>query len=389
MSRDERATVMIVAPRDDLHAAAVAQRLGEISEGRATIQTFDRITFPAASMLSYELMPTSTAGGGLFASEPLPEFHQSVARGRSPVCGTRIAQDEIRSVWWRRPRPPLPTADVDHQFTDFVLENSTSALLGWLDVVAESAQVINPPDAERRANRKLLQMDLASREGLRVPETFIGNDVDAARRFIGRLWDAGEQIIYKQLRPKGRMLQYTRRLEGQDLERLHQVRHTPVILQREIANGTEVRVVVLDGHIWAATSEPQEDLEVPDIRVAGRDVRHEQVEVPLDVAARIRRFQRRLGLRVGIYDFLIDATGDWNFLEINPSGQWLFVEVAVGVPLAEAFAHLLWFDRIDLDRLGGASTFTDAALRDLVKAPIPEEVVERALAEPAVAVSTP
>lgn len=387
MNRDSQTTVAIVSPGDDLHAAAVAQRLAEVSDGEATIRIFDRATFPSTSTLSYELSPGAKIEGGISASQPLLEFHQSVRSGPDPnPVSHYIPIDEIRSIWWRRPRPSLPGPEVDDEFTDFVLENSTSALFGWLDVVAESAEVINHPAAERRANRKLLQVDLASREGLFVSETFIGNDIEAARRFIDRLWGAGEQLIYKQLRPKGQMLQYTQRLEKHDLARLHQLGHAPVILQREIVGGTDVRVVVLDGHIWAVTSVPNDSLEVPDIRAAERGVRHEQLQVPQETATQIRRFQERLGLRAGIYDFMIDSAGDWYFLEINPSGQWLFVEAALGLPLSEAFAHLLWFGKIDLDRLAKAPSFTDAELAALVEPLVPEDVIDRALAEGPVAV---
>jgi hypothetical protein len=46
-------------------------------------------------------------------------------------------------------------------------------------------------------------------------------------------------------------------------------------------------------------------------------------------------------LQYGAVDMRLRPDGQYVFLEINPAGQWLFVEEATGQPIAEALARLL------------------------------------------------
>ncbi|WAH66121.1 hypothetical protein [Xanthomonas hortorum] len=52
-----------------------------------------------------------------------------------------------------------------------------------------------------------------------------------------------------------------------------------------------------------------------------------------------------LGLTMGIFDLKIDTSGQPIFLELNPQGQFLFLEGLTGAPLTDAFAEFL-YDRL-------------------------------------------
>jgi hypothetical protein len=48
-----------------------------------------------------------------------------------------------------------------------------------------------------------------------------------------------------------------------------------------------------------------------------------------------------LELTFGALDFAVDAAGSWWFYEINPNGQWLWIERQTGLPIAASLAELL------------------------------------------------
>jgi D-alanine-D-alanine ligase-like ATP-grasp enzyme len=48
-----------------------------------------------------------------------------------------------------------------------------------------------------------------------------------------------------------------------------------------------------------------------------------------------------LRLRYAALDFGMDAAGRWWFLEINPNGQFLWIEQETGVPIAASVAAAL------------------------------------------------
>ena len=49
----------------------------------------------------------------------------------------------------------------------------------------------------------------------------------------------------------------------------------------------------------------------------------------------------RLGLRYGAVDLRRTPDGRYVFFEVNPAGQWLFVEERTGLPITERVAALL------------------------------------------------
>ena len=58
---------------------------------------------------------------------------------------------------------------------------------------------------------------------------------------------------------------------------------------------------------------------------------------------------RRLGLWYGAIDLRRAPDGEYVFLEINPAGQWLFVEYATDQPISHELATLL--ARLDREQL--------------------------------------
>ena len=46
-------------------------------------------------------------------------------------------------------------------------------------------------------------------------------------------------------------------------------------------------------------------------------------------------------MKLGAFDFVITPDDEWIMLEVNPAGQWLWLEHEAGVPIAAALANLL------------------------------------------------
>lgn len=47
------------------------------------------------------------------------------------------------------------------------------------------------------------------------------------------------------------------------------------------------------------------------------------------------------GLRYGAIDMIVTPGGEYIFLEINPNGQWYFVQLQSEAEIADAIAELL------------------------------------------------
>jgi glutathione synthase/RimK-type ligase-like ATP-grasp enzyme len=83
----------------------------------------------------------------------------------------------------------------------------------------------------------------------------------------------------------------------------------------------------------------------PDARVDWRHatlhLRHEQVELPASVNAKLVGIIGHYGLAFGAFDLIQTPEGEIVFLELNPNGQWAWLEQLTGIPIREALIDLL------------------------------------------------
>ena len=65
--------------------------------------------------------------------------------------------------------------------------------------------------------------------------------------------------------------------------------------------------------------------------------------LPRDVAQRCVQLVERLGLCYGAIDMVLTPDGRYVFLEINPNGQYQWIEDFTGLPISDAICDLLTF----------------------------------------------
>ena len=307
--------ILILSHARDEHARMVQRELDALG---APWHQFDLARFPAEYAMAFSC---DAGGAGACLSAP---------------GGTEIDLAACRAIWWRRPLPFEIAPEVsDPDDRQFAYSECHEALTGLWQVL--DALWINDPVRDEQAARKLYQLHLARRLGLHVPETCITNDPDTARRFI----DAHQRVIYKTFSATERAWRETRLLRPEERALLDQVRHAPVIFQRCIDAVADLRITVVGQRIYAAAIDTRDTEYQVDFRMVMHQARIEPYALPEAVASDIRRLMDALGLVYGAIDMRLTPDGRHVFLEINPAGQWLFVEDATGLPITRAMAELM------------------------------------------------
>jgi hypothetical protein len=306
-------TILIVAQRSDVHAQALAA-LAARYDVRAPV--FDAAEFPATAQAALR-----------FGGDP------TGLRVRS--ADLELCFDELRSVWWRRPSAPRIAEEVeDDHARRFCLAESEALLRGALD--ASRVPVINHPAAQARAARKPLQLATARSVGLAVPETVMSNDPEEIRRFCGTM---SGRCIYKTFTAPSQRLATTRLLTEEVLADLETLRHAPIIAQ-EMIDGRDLRVTVIGDRVFAAAAHGRRTSACVDGRL-DRTTTWRPCDLPEQTRNGLVALTRRLGLDYGCIDLREQPDGRQFFLEINPAGQFLFVEIDTGQPLLQSLLELL------------------------------------------------
>lgn len=261
--------------------------------------------------------------------------------------GRELALGDVSAVWNRRfaVGKDLPE-DLESQVRSASVNESRETLRGLLATL--DAFQLNPLPTVHRASNKQLQLRVAREVGLQIPDTLITNDPDAVRRFAAE-HEAGVvckmMISFAVYDEEGtENVVFTNVLSDEDLEHLEELALSPMTFQEKVDKSVELRVTVVGRKVFSASIDSQaSDRALHDWRRDGAALleRWQEHELPGDVEERLLALCDRLGLQYGAADFILTPEGRCVFLEINPAGEWFWLEKRPGFPLSAEIAAVL------------------------------------------------
>ncbi|MFI6853957.1 ATP-grasp ribosomal peptide maturase [Streptomyces sp. NPDC050416] len=286
----------------------------------------------AAGIPVVRVDPADLTGGVSLSGE----YVHGRFRGHLSAGGRLVSIGGLRSVWVRRPGIPAVRAA---QPSAWLTEEAAQALYGMLR--GSDARWMNHPDAARRARHKPWQLRLAQRCGLPVPATLITTFPRAAREFSERYPDlVVKPVSGAHPQDPPRAVPTSRVAPDTDFSA---VAFGPTLFQRRISKRADIRLTVVGDRMLAArkAAAPDADPDEVDVRFAAPGAPWQPTDVPSCIAPGIRTYLREAELAYGAFDFVEDSDGTWWFLECNQSGQFGFVEVETGQPIARTIAGWL------------------------------------------------
>lgn len=211
-----------------------------------------------------------------------------------------------------------------------------SVLLGLLDLVPSCW--VNHPAQNYRADQKLLQLRQAAELSFPVPRTMLTSSVAQLRRFYERVGP----LVFKSLAPhdayNGRFV-YTSPV---DVSRVTaaDLRPCPALFQERVDKAADIRLTVVGDRMIGARLRTRAEEHI-DWRVHSGETKWERWEVPRYMARFAEAMMRHFSLSFAAFDFVQDQSGKLFFLELNPNGQWLWLQVDTEQDIAGSIADLL------------------------------------------------
>jgi hypothetical protein len=317
-------TVLIITNDHDEHADAVS---GELAKRGVPVFRFHPADFPHLCSVSIEI-------------------EQGRVQGELRDSDGRVGFDDICAAWFRRSGNLYETrVNITSEKLDNYVKIQSQATLS---AVCSSLQAlwVSHPLALRRAEVKALQLAEASKAGLKIPHTLISNEPDRARAFVDALGLA--DCAVKPLLAVGvtddqggfRMPLTAMLPRGHSLA---SVASAPTILQPYVDKAFELRCVVIGERIFAAKMDTQAD-NTSRIDSRGGEPDLEIFTLPPEVGASLHRVMDSFGLNFASLDMIVTPDDEFVFLDLNPNGQWLWLEFELGLPLVATMADLLMSD---------------------------------------------
>ena len=308
-------TILVITRENDPHADLVIRELGilEMSVFRLNTETAH----------SYDITLTLDEGSIV---------HKRTER--------KLCLRDVSGVYMRRQEQI--EASISPKDMDFVqpewrsfYDNLWSVLNGVLWVSSTSVL--------RDASCKLSQLQCAKSVGFNVPDTVMTNSVDA----IYDLQRNNAKTLYKPFN-SGKYgdegMIYSNVLNGSyvDIETRESLSICPGIFQGYVDKEFEVRATVVGEEVFAVRIDSQKSVstKVDWRKYDTSDLPHYPLELSRDISEKCVSVVKMLGLRFGAVDLIVHPSGEIFFLEVNANGQWAWVEVITGYPIARSIASL-------------------------------------------------
>lgn len=259
----------------------------------------------------------------------------------APVVGqlrtpSRTADlEHARAVYWRRPVWPafahLEAADA--RYAAAQVRYGLGGILYSLD----GPLWVNHPLREAAADYKPAQLAVAQSLGLTVPPTLVTNDPDTARQFT----TAYGPVIAKALRwtPYERdgvpMTSWAEPVVTDEID--DTLSAAPHLFQARVEKVADLRVLIVGRRVFAVRI----DSGLLDWRTDYDALSYSVVYLPERLEKALLAFLDHFGLVSGSFDLALDGKGDFHWLELNPNGQWGWLEEKTGLEMSAAIADLL------------------------------------------------
>lgn len=261
--------------------------------------------------------------------------------------GVTISQSDVKAVYFRQPVAPDAPQNTSHSDREFVRREQKEALRSLWRLI-DPAKWLNHPKHLWIASNKVEQLCVARELGFSIPETCITSTREMLSDFI----EAQEgRVICKAVKhgftrcENTVSVATTQRIGENYLERFDDYAPAPMIYQREIPKACDVRVTVVGDQIFPTAIHSQEHAQTEvDWRlwdVHAFDLLHEAIRLPGEIATRCRDITRLFNLRYSAIDLILGTDGDFHFLELNPNGQWAWLERKTGQPIRDAIIDCL------------------------------------------------
>ena len=265
--------------------------------------------------------------------------------------GLGIHGHQISYIWDRRPEIPseLPFRNENEEINKFNLDEAHE-FLSFLRYYLKDVPSIGSIVEDRPAASKMLQMSVARDLGMTIPDTCFSNE----RQPIAILAQNSKGLT---LKPMGNMcvncdektdyVLYSQKVRSEDVLQQPEEAFTQTVsfVQNYVEKAYELRITVINQDVIACKIDSQaqdEDKGKIDWR-QGYDynLRHEIVEIPVRIRQFCLAFLEKMKLHFGCFDFIVTPEGDYVFLECNPNGQWLWIELETGFDISKVMAENL------------------------------------------------
>lgn len=257
-----------------------------------------------------------------------------------------LNMDDVKVIWNRKTFVQLMLDEQDKGYEFNIWKNEWNKTLLGIYYSLKDRKWLNYYRNNHKAENKYLQMDIAEKLEFSIPPYLLSNNKKEILKFCKLnnkvVLKLMNQDFYK-VSDKKFLGFYVNIVKADDFKDFAENEENPIFLQKYIEKQYEVRYTVVGEEHFVCRIDSQKS------KVASTDWRkydisntpHSQIQPPKELKEKVCRLMKELNLTYGALDFIVDNDNNWWFLEVNPSGQYLWIEDLTGMPITNSIKNNL------------------------------------------------
>jgi len=254
--------------------------------------------------------------------------------------------DNVASVWYRR------SHHVGHKVKELLAEKYYAAASGEIKrtlygmVEGLSCFQMERYSTYRRLDSKEEQLKVAVKCGLQIPATCISNSPEDVKNFI----KSNGKVITKMqssfsIRQEGsEQVVFTNEVSAADLDHLDTLRYCPMMFQQKLEKQLELRVTIVGDKLFTFSIDSQQEIDAQiDWRKDGLKLINswKPYALSFDIENRLLALMDHYKLNYGAIDLILTPDNQYYFLEINPAGEYFWLDKLCDYAISAQIAAVL------------------------------------------------
>jgi hypothetical protein len=233
-----------------------------------------------------------------------------------------ISIEYLKSIYYRAPTFLRDIFQNDLSEEEQLIRTQWAAFVRSL-CVFEKVKWLNNPTNIYKAEIKSYQLFIANKLGMRIPETIVSNvtlssdfEFQAIKSIDTAIVNNGENegFVYTEIYKKGE---------------LEEVKYTsPFFIQQGLVPKIDIRVTVVEDKVVAIKITSDKEID-EDWRRYKDDLIYSTFELPQEIHDFCVNYTKILNLNFGAIDLILH-NNEYYFIEINPTGEWSWLQKNTG-----------------------------------------------------------
>lgn len=253
---------------------------------------------------------------------------------------------DFDSVYFRRPS----ISDLNHiegvnKSEILYLKSELTFVLEGIYKVLRNKYWLNNVYDIRESENKIYQLEIAKSIGFNIPRAVISNDIKALSTIKNTYRN---NLIIKPIKSghmkwgnAGKAI-FTTKINEEQFKDIKRIESFPIFIESNIHKIVDLRCTVVGDEVFTAEIHSQViDESKIDWRKGKQILEHKEHILPSHIKKMCIELTQKLNLNYSAIDMILDENNEYIFLEINPNGQWAWIENRLQFPISKKIVDLL------------------------------------------------